>query len=61
MNGEVTWLLRMALQWAGAALAARGIGDDALWQAVGGSVIGLGGAVWSYRSRQQQINMEPPR
>lgn len=32
--GSTAWLARMAMQWAGAALAARGVGDEALWQAV---------------------------
>ncbi len=61
MTGEVQWLVRMVMQWAGAALAAQGWGDDALWQAVGGALVTLAGAVWSYRARKAQIAMEPPR
>jgi hypothetical protein len=49
----------MAMQWAGVALAARGYGDEALWQAVGGALLTIGGAVWSWHSRKAQIAMEP--
>jgi hypothetical protein len=59
--GSAAWVARMALQWAGAALAARGVGDEALWQAVGGALMTLGGAVWSWNARRKQIAMEPPR
>lgn len=60
-TGSATWLARMVLQWAGAAMAARGFGDEALWQAVGGALMAAGGAFWSWRARQAQIAMEPPR
>lgn len=53
------WLARMALQWAGAALAARGYGDEALWQAIGGALMAGVGAVWSWQARKAQIAMEP--
>lgn len=59
--GSIGWLVRMALQWAGVALAARGYGDEALWQGVSGALMTIGGAMWSWRARAAQIAMEPPR
>lgn len=60
-TGTTAWMARMAIQWAGAALAARGLGDEALWQAVGGALITAAGAAWSWNARRRQIAMEPPR
>lgn len=61
MTGDVQWLARMVIQWGGAALAARGYGDDALWQELGGALITAVGAAWSYRARKAQLAAEPPR
>lgn len=47
------WLLRVALMSGGSALASRGIGDAAMWEAVAGGVVALAGAVWSYLARRQ--------
>lgn len=54
------WLLRMVLVSAGTALASRGIGDAALWEAVAGAVLGLVGAAWSYFARKQALETPPP-
>ena len=54
-TGSTAWLARMALQWAGAAMAARGYGDEALWQAVGGALMAASGALWSWRARRAQL------
>lgn len=59
LPGSALWAARMALQWAGVALAARGYGDEALWQAVGGALLTAGGAAWSWRSRQAQLAADP--
>ena len=59
LPGSALWAARMVMQWAGVALAARGYGDEALWQAVFGAVLTIGGAVWSYAARKRQIAMEP--
>lgn len=59
LPGSALWAARMVMQWAGVALAARGYGDEALWRAVSGAVLTLGGAVWSYTARKRQIAMEP--
>ena len=53
MKAQLAWGGRMALQWAGVALATRGIGDAALWEAVSGFIISLSGALWSYRARRK--------
>lgn len=45
------WALRMALVALGAVMAKSGIGDAALWEAVVGAVVGIAGAVWSWRAR----------
>jgi hypothetical protein len=58
-QGSITWGVRMALQWAGVALAARGYGDETLWQAVGGALLTAGGAAWSWRARKAQIATVP--
>ena len=60
-HGSAAWLARMALQWAGAAMAARGFGDEGLWSALSGALMAAGGAVWSWHSRKSQIAMVPPR
>lgn len=52
--GSLAWALRMGLQWGGVWLAAAGYGDEALWQALGGSLLTIGGAVWSWRARKAQ-------
>lgn len=52
-QGTVLMFVRLGIQWAGGALAVRGIGDDALWQAVGGGVITAAGALWSYMERRK--------
>lgn len=55
LPGSAQWAARMLLQWAGAALAARGYGDDALWQAIGGAVITAVGAAWSWHARKARL------
>ena len=59
LPGSALWAVRMVLQWAGVALAARGYGDEALWQAVGGALMTAGGAALSWRARKAQIAAEP--
>lgn len=59
--GSAAWMARMALQWIGAAMAARGFGDEGLWSALSGAVLAAGGALWSWQSRKAQIAMDPPR
>lgn len=59
LPGGALWAARMVIQWGGAALAAQGYGDDAMWQAVGGAVLTAGGAVWSWRARKAQIASVP--
>lgn len=45
---EALWpqLLRYGISMAGTALAARGIGAEADWQAIGGAVIAIAPVVW---------------
>lgn len=49
---QAMWLARMLGMQAGAALAARGIGDEALWEAVLGGLLAIGNAVWSWQARK---------
>lgn len=41
--------LRMIGQWAAALLVAKGLGDGAMWEAVIGGVVAVGGYVWSLK------------
>ncbi len=59
MQGAVMWAARMALVSAGGALAARGIGDAPLWEAVTGAVLAALGAVWSWQARKAALAAEP--
>lgn len=56
---QAMWLARILLMQAGAFLAARGIGDEALWQAVAGGILAIGTAVWSYIARRQALATVP--
>jgi hypothetical protein len=58
---QALWLVRITLLQAGSVLAARGIGDETLWQAVTGAIISSGAAFWSWRARQAALAAEPPR
>lgn len=42
--------LRMIGQWAAALLVAKGIGDGAMWDAVIGAAIAVGGYFWSMKA-----------
>ena len=48
LNGPGLMFVRLGIQWAGVALAARGYGDAELWQAIGGALITAAGATWSW-------------
>lgn len=48
LNGPGFMFVRLAIQYAGVALAARGYGDEALWQAIGGALLTAAGATWSW-------------
>jgi hypothetical protein len=54
------WAMRMALVAAGAVLAKQGVGDAAMWEAIGGAVVAAAGAVWSWRARQKALATVPP-
>jgi hypothetical protein len=54
------WAVRMIMLQIGAALTARGIGDEAIWQAITGGVLALGTMLWSWRATQAQIAAPPP-
>ena len=56
----ILWLIRVAGMSLGPALAARGIGDEALWSEVAGATAFVASAVWSYLARQQAVATVPP-
>jgi hypothetical protein len=58
--GAALWAVRMAVISGGSVLTARGFGDAGVWEAVAGAVVALGGAVWSWRARKQQLATVPP-
>lgn len=57
---QAMWLARILLLQAGGFLAARGIGDAPLWEAVAGAVLAGGAAVWSWHARRQALASVPP-
>lgn len=54
------WLVRMVMLQLGAAMTARGIGDEATWTAISGGVLALGTMLWSWWATKQQIAQPPP-
>lgn len=59
-QAQFMWLLRMLLLPVSGWLTARGIGDEALWEAVIGLLIGGATAVWSWRARRALAAAAPP-
>jgi hypothetical protein len=57
---QAMWLARVLLLQAGGFLAARGIGDAALWEAVAGAILAGGAAVWSWYARKRALAAVPP-
>ncbi len=53
-------VFRMALLAGGSALAARGIGDVALWGEIAGGILAIVGAVWMRYARKQALAALPP-
>lgn len=56
---QAMWLARVLLLNAGGWLAARGVGDAALWEAVAGAIITAGAAVWSWYARKRALAAVP--
>lgn len=54
------WFVRMAMLQLGAVMTARGIGDEATWQAVTGGALALGTMTWSWVATRKQIAQPPP-
>lgn len=54
------WAVRMIMLQIGAAMTARGIGDEATWTAVTGGVLALVAMLWSWRATKAQIAAPPP-
>lgn len=52
-QGILTMLLRLALQWIGGALVAKGVMDDGSWQQVAGAAMTLSGVGASLYARIQ--------
>jgi hypothetical protein len=53
------WAVRMIMLQLGAAMTARGIGDEATWTAITGGVLALGTMLWSWRATKAQIAAPP--
>jgi hypothetical protein len=60
MTEQVMWFARVALLNAGGWLAARGVGDAALWEALAGALVTAGAATWSWYARKRALASVPP-